>query len=186
MGVEPIEVPVHWDAPGTRPSDSPGKAESGRMPEPEVRDLVEERALAQPLGDLDGPDVRRLGQDLAGGEPLGAVVLGVVEGVGPHRQRARHVEGLVGGDHIVGQGRREGDQLEDRSGLVDLGDGAVRRCLLDPRRQGVRAREQGGPRLRLGLPGCGATVGLVSARRRSSRARSRGRPWPGCRRSSRP
>ena len=73
-----------------------GDAQSGGLAEAEVGDLAEEPGLAQALGDLDGPDVGRLGEDLGGGHRLGAVLLGVVERVLAHRQGGRDRQRGVG------------------------------------------------------------------------------------------
>ena len=161
--------------PGTRP----GSSSPVGWPNPRLLIWASRRVLAQPLGDLDGAEVGGLGQDLAGREVLGAVGLGVVEGVGPHRQGGRHVDHLVGGGQAVGQGRREGDQLEDRAGLVDLGDRRVGGSLFHAGRQGVGLGDQGRPRR--GSSRWSATVGATGASWPLAAARWWPSPWWTCR-----
>ena len=57
---------------------SPGQPRPVGWPKPRSLQEVREALGAEEVGDLDRPDVGRLGEDLGGGELLGRVVVGVV------------------------------------------------------------------------------------------------------------
>ncbi len=64
MGVEPMSETCHVAGSLlTNPADSAGKPSPVVRPKPERGDLRRQPTLAELLGDLDGPDVRRLGED---------------------------------------------------------------------------------------------------------------------------
>ena len=48
MGVDPMEVPVHWAAPGTRPWDSPGMPSPVGLPNPRLAIWLRSRVSPRP------------------------------------------------------------------------------------------------------------------------------------------
>ncbi len=82
MGTSAIDVPDQYV--GSKPVRFAGEVDVGGGPETVAVNVVEKVGPAQPLGDLDGADVRRVGQDVGDRPVLGGVVLGVVEGGAGH------------------------------------------------------------------------------------------------------
>ena len=92
--------------------------------EAEAADGTVEALVAQPQGRLDDPDVARLGDHLGEGQPAVALVVADVDaekGDAPHLA----VEHVVRLDQAGVEGRRRGDDLERRAGLVDVHDRPV-------------------------------------------------------------
>ncbi len=97
IGVEPMSDTGHEAGSlFTSPADSAGKPSPVGWPKPSVAICAAKPRLAQLLGDLDRPDVRRLGQDLRGRELFGRVALGVVEHPAVDGERVGDREDLVG------------------------------------------------------------------------------------------
>ena len=107
------------------------KVESGVLAEAQIADLGQQALLSETLGDLRGPDVRGLGQNLRGGEMFCRVRFGVMEDRAVQRHRVRYGEIRVRVDQAVLERGGEGNQLEHRTRLVELRHGIVVRRLVD-------------------------------------------------------
>jgi hypothetical protein len=115
----------HFSWGASRPAVGAGQLDGGSLAEVELADPAVQRRLAEAVGDLGGADVRRGGEDLGHGQPLGGVgvVDDVARGVLPAALLA--VERLVLADDALLERGGHGDRLEGRAGLVGGLDGEV-------------------------------------------------------------
>ena len=110
-----------------------GEIEVGQMAESESLDLGEDPSLAHASTYLVGADVRRQREDLGRAQVLERVGLSIVEVPSANGDGVRHCEHARGSDEARLQRRREGDDLEDRAGLVVLAERQVVDRLVDAR-----------------------------------------------------
>ena len=96
MGSETMSVGSHPSGVHEQSRRLARELQSGGLPESEGFDLGQQALLVESLGDLGRTDVGGLGQDLGGGEGLGRVGFGVVEGRAVELQGVGHVEHGVG------------------------------------------------------------------------------------------
>ena len=101
-----------------------GQVDAGRHAEAEAVHELAEALDAEPLGDLGGADVARLGDDV--GEGQHAVRVGVADGAIADRVVAvLAVDAILWPHHLLLERRAGEEGLEGRPRLVDVGDGAV-------------------------------------------------------------